>query len=131
MSNWLEDAERKKVFDDENASSQDMIQLRKTAILDNYQSNKELYDGFIAQMEELAIRVNELPLEYRASFGKLNYKYKEAKLDNHLYYISSSRRIQKRLKKSIFTYFKKYSFKHIRVGYFTVSRNMGVMDVEL
>jgi hypothetical protein len=131
MSNWLEDAERKKVLDDENASSEDRVQLRKAAILDNYQSNKELYDGFIAQMEELAIRVNDLPLDFRTSFGKLNYKYKESKLDNHLYYISSSRRIEKRLKKSIFTYFKKYSFKHIRVGYFTVSRNMGVMDIEL
>jgi len=131
MSNWLEEAESRKSVIDENGSSVDRGRQKKKAIAENYQSNKELYDRFISQLEDLAIRVNDLPMEYREAFGKINYKFKESKLDNHLYYLSCSQRIQKRLKKSIFTYFKRYNFKHIRVGYFTVSRQMGMIDVEL
>ena len=131
MSNWLEEAESKKSLMDENGASLDRTELKKEAIGQNYQANKELYESFIQRLEGLAIRVNNLPMEYRESFGKINYKFKESKLNNHLYYLSCSKRIQKRLKGSIFTYFKKYNFKHIRVGYFTVSRKMGMIDIEL
>jgi len=131
MSNWLEEAESKKALEEENTSITRRIEQKKEAILQNYQANKALYEGFINHMEDLANRVNELPMEYRETFGKINFRLKESKLNNHLYYLSSSKRIRRRLRKSIFTIFKKYSFKHIRVGYFTVSREMGMVDIEL
>lgn len=131
MSNWLEEAESKKALDEEVVSISQRIAQKKDEVRQNYQANKELYEGFIKQLEELSERVNDLPMEYRNSFGKINFRVKESKLDNHLYYLTSSKRIKRRLRNSLFTYLKKYNFKHIRVGYFTISREMGMMDIEL
>ena len=131
MSNWLEEAESKKKREEEAASITKRIEQKKDAVRQNYEANKDLYEGFIQQLKELSGRVNDLPMEYRDSFGKINFRVKESKLNNHLYYLTSSKRVKKRLHKSFFTFFKKYSFKHIRVGYFTISREMGMMDVEL
>ena len=131
MSNWLEEAENRKSLEEENANSEDSKKFKKKAIKENYEANKLLYDKFLDHLESLAKRVNDLPMEYRDSFGKINFRHKNSKLDNHLFYLSSSRRILKRRWKGILPYSKKDSFKYIRVGYFTISREMGMMDLEL
>ena len=73
MSNWLEEAESKKSLMDENGTSLDKTELKKEAIAQNYKANQELYERLIQQLEGLAVRVNDLPMEYRESFGKINY----------------------------------------------------------
>ena len=131
MSNWLEEAESRKSLEEENDSSISKTELKKEAIRKNYEAHQSFYEEFINHLENLAERVNDLPMEYRDSFGKINFKHKDSKLDNHLFYLSSSRRIKKRRKKSILTFFKKDNYKHVRVGYFTISREMGMLDLEL
>jgi hypothetical protein len=131
MINWLEEAESRKRVTGENDVSADRIQLKKEAVRQNFQANQQLYDNFIKHLTGLVERVNNLPMEDREPFAKLTLKSKDSKLDNHFYYLSSSRRIQKRLYKNLFKYFKKYNFKHIRVIYLTVSQKMGMIDVEL
>ncbi len=131
MSHWLEEAERKISQDDEKLSLENKLKARKEGIRINYLENKAYYDGFISQLEEISVRINELPLEYRMVFGKLNFNSKESSLGNKLYYITSSQRIKKRLYKGVLNFFKKHHFKYIRVAYFTVSRHPGLIDIEL
>ncbi len=130
MSHWLEEAESFKELD-EGRTADEAIKKKKKAIRENYETNGEKYELFLKELQSLADRVNNLPKEFREEFGKLNYNFKDSKLDNHLFYLSTSRRVQRRLYQGIFTYFKKYTFKHIRVAYFTMAREMGMFDIEL
>ncbi|HSG67141.1 MAG TPA: hypothetical protein VK994_00445, partial [Bacteroidales bacterium] len=110
MSHWLEEAEnRKKSI--ESDSAVDKVKKKKKAIRENYDANREYYDRFVKNLESLALRINDLPKEYREDYGKVNFNFKDSKLDNQLFYLSTSRRIQKRLYRSLLTYFKKYTFK--------------------
>jgi hypothetical protein len=131
MNNWLEEAESKnqKVDDSDNVFAK--IQAKKKDIARNYESNKDAYDAFFQELNGLVQRVNNLPLEHRKQFGKLKIKEKESRLTNKLYYVSSSRRVSKRLYSGFFRFFSKSHFKNIRVCYFTISRNMGKVNVEL
>ena len=130
MSHWLEEAESRKDMVESNSAAE-IIKKKKTDILENYNANGKMYDGFLKELESLAERVNNLPKEYREDYGKINFNFKDSKLNNHLFYLSTSRRIHKRLYKGLLTYFKKYTFKHIRVAYFTIAREMGMVDIEL
>ena len=130
MSHWLEEAESRKEMV-ENHSGAEVIKKKKKDIRENYDANGKLYGSFLKELESLAERVNNLPKDYREDFGKINFNFKDSKLENHLFYLSTSRRIQKRLYTGLLTYFKKYTFKHIRVAYFTISREMGMFDIEL
>lgn len=130
MSHWLEEAESRKEMV-ESHSAVDVIKKKKKDIQENYAANSKLYENFLKELESLAERVNSLPTEYREDYGKINFNSKDSKLDNHLFYLSTSRRVHKRIHSGLFTYFKKYTFKHIRVAYFTIAREMGMFDIEL
>lgn len=131
MSNWLEEAENSNILVDEHGSLEEKLELKKKAIQQNYLANQSRFDEFNVKLKELVKRVNDLPAEYREPFGKISFCSKETKLDNHLYYISSSMRIKKRLYRNVSRFFKKHTFKKIRVAYFTVSRQQGMIDIEL
>lgn len=131
MSNWLEEAEGSIALSNDHDRLDEKIRKKKESIQKNYLANQSLYDNFIKELRSLSKRVNDLPAEYRDPFGKISFHVKDSKLDNHLYYLSSSTRIKKRMFKSIIHFFKTYTFKRVRVAYFTVSSEMGKIDVEL
>ncbi len=131
MPHWLDEIERFESRKHRSASSSARVQDKKFRIQQNYQKNKEIYDSFIAKLNSLSERVNNLPLEYREVFGKINFKAKSSKLDNQLNYYSSSRRLQKLQFKSIINPLKHVHFKHVRVVYFNVAKIMDKVEVEL
>jgi hypothetical protein len=131
MANWLEEAERSAVMKNDPAKLREKTRLRKEKIRGNYQVNGKAYEAFAGLVNTLAERINKLPLEYRESFGKITFRNRESKLENGLYYISASKRYRKRLYIGLPGFFRKTGFKHIRVAYFTISRQMGKVDIEL
>lgn len=131
MSNWLEEAESNNKPQNGSQISKDKIQQKIDAISQNYTANKETYDAFIKELRNLVERVNNLPLEHRKEFGKLKINTKKSKLNNELYYLTSSRSVNKRVYRGFFSLLSKSHFKNIRVAYFTVSRHMGMMNTEL
>lgn len=131
MNNWLEEAENKNKKPDDSANIFAKIQSKKKDVARNYEANKDAYDAFFQELAGLVQRVNGLPLEYRKQFGKLKIKEKESRLNNKFFYLSSSRRVSKRLYSGFLSFFSMSHFKNIRVCYFTVSRKMGMVNVEL
>jgi hypothetical protein len=131
MINWIEEAERSSVMENDPEKLREKIRVRKEKISANYQANGKAYEEFAGLVKSLAERINNLPIEYRESFGKVNFRKKESKLNNSLYYVSASSRYRKRLYTGFPAFFRKTSFKHIRVAYFTISRHMGMADIEL
>jgi hypothetical protein len=131
VAHWLDEIERQESRRKGSASNSARVQDKKFRIQQNYQKNKELYDGFIAKIQTLVKRVNTLPLEYREVFGKINEKVKDTRLDNHLSYFSSSRRIEKTEFRGILQPFKTVHYKHVRVIYFNVAKLMDRVEVEI
>lgn len=131
MAHWLEEAERKIHRREKRPSESVRIQEKKFLIQQNYEKNKEVYDGFINKLKELVERVNNLPMEMRDPFGHMDAVEKESKLDNHLVYFSSKVRIRKKTILPKFPFIKFTNFKHIRVIYFCVSKYTGKVEVEV
>ena len=94
MSNWLDQAESRAVIIDDQSSLQDKLLLKEEAIQKNYLDHQLPFDDFIAELEKLVNRVNDLSMAYRQPFGKISLHSKDSRLDNHLHYISSSNRIK-------------------------------------
>jgi hypothetical protein len=128
---WLDEIERQESRRKGSASNSARVQDKKFRIQHNYQKNKDTYDGFVGILQSLVKRVNNLPLEHREVFGKLNEKVKDTRLDNHLSYFSSSRRIEKTEFKSILQPFKTVHYKHVRVIYFNVAKIIDKVEVEI
>jgi hypothetical protein len=128
---WLDDIERQESRKHGHASDSARIQDKKFRIQQNYAKNKKVYDGFINRLHALVDRVNNLPMEYREEFGKINFREKESKLNNRLRYFSSSRRTQKIEFKSILSPFKSVHYKHVRLIYFNVAKLMDKVEVEI
>jgi hypothetical protein len=131
VSHWLEDIERHESRKHGHASDSARIQDKKFRIQQNYDKNSQVYNDFIDRLHALTDRVNGLPLEYREEFGKINFKEKESKLNNHLKYFSSSRRTQKVEFKGWFSPFKNVHYKHVRLIYFNVAKLMDKVEVEI
>ena len=131
MAHWLDEIERQESRRRGSASDSARVQDKKFRIQQNYQKNKDLYDGFIAKVQALVNRVNNLPVEHREVFGKINEKLKDTKLNNHLSYFSSSRRIEKTEFKSILSPFKTVHYKHVRIIYFNVAKLIDKVEVEI
>ena len=131
LSHWLEEIERIESRKHRSASDSARIQDKKFRIQQNYAKNKGAYESFLQKLNGLVERVNNLPLEYRELFGKINGKAKSSRLDNHLHYFSSSRRIQRMQFKNFLQPFKNVHFKHIRVIYFNVAKVMDKVEVEI
>ena len=131
MGHWLDDIERQESRKHGHASDSARIQDKKFRIQQNYAKNMKVYDGFINRLHALVDRVNNLPMEYREEFGKINFREKESKLNNRLRYFSSSRRTQKIEFKSILSPFKSVHYKHVRLIYFNVAKLMDKVEVEI
>jgi hypothetical protein len=100
-------------------------------IQQNFEKNKERYNGFVATMDNLIGRVNDLPMEYREVFGKLKSEAKQTRLDNKLHIYSGSRRVQKTEFKNILRPFKTVHYKHVRIIYFNIAKLMDKVEVEV
>ena len=131
MSHWLDEIEQQESRRKGSASGSARVQDKKFRIQQNYQKNKETYGGFISKMQSLVERVNNLPMEHREVFGKINTKQKESRLDNHLSYFSSSRRTEKTEFKNLLHPFKMIHYKHVRVIFFNVAKLMNKVEVEI
>jgi hypothetical protein len=131
VGHWLDDIERQESRRHGHASDSARIQDKKFRIQQNYAKNKKVYDGFINRLHALVDRVNNLPMEYREEFGKINFREKESKLNNRLRYFSSSRRTQKMEFKGILSPFKSVHYKHVRLIYFNVAKLMDKVEVEI
>ena len=131
MSHWLDDIERIESRKRRSAADSARIQDKKFRIQQNYEKNREVYDGFMQKLLSLVERVNNLPLEYREVFNKISGQQKRSKLDNHLHMFSSSRRTEKTMFRSFLQPFKSVHFKHVRVIYFNVAKVMDKVEVEI
>jgi hypothetical protein len=131
VAHWLDEIERQESRRRGSASGSARVQDKKFRIHQNYEKNRETYDGFVGKLQSLVNRVNNLPLEYREVFGKINTKLKDSRLDNHLSYFSSSRRIEKTEFKSLLNPFKTVHYKHVRVIYFNVAKLVDKVEVEI
>jgi hypothetical protein len=131
VAHWLDEIERQESRRRGSSSGSARIQDKKFRIQQNYAKNKEIYDAFISKVQSLVVRVNNLPMAHREVFGKISEHQKETKLDNHFFYFSSSRRIEKTEFKSILNPFKTVHYKHVRVIYFNVAKLMDKAEVEI
>jgi len=131
MTHWLDEIERQESRRKGSASGSARVQDKKFRIQQNYIKNKDIYEGFIGKLQSLVNRVNNLPLEYREIFGKINEQQKDSRLDNHLSLFSSSRRTEKTEFKSLLNPFKTVHYKHVRVIYFNVAKLMDKIEVEI
>jgi len=132
MANWLEEAEqRQKRHQHDPESLSQKILEKKEGIKENYSRNHQAYDQFIAQLNNYVQRVNNLPPEERGAFGKIKSTTKKTRLDNHLAIFASSQRQNKTKFLFFFPLLKDEHSKNIRVIYLCVSKNLGMIDVEI
>ena len=131
MAHWLDEIERRESRRKTSGLSSARVQDKKFRIQQNYAKNHEIYDGFLDKMKILVKRVNELPLEYRDVLKMINFTDKDTKLENHLVYFSSSRRVEKMAFKTILKPFKRIHFKHVRVVYFNIAKHLDKVEVEI
>ena len=131
MTNWLEEAERQVRRQEKGSMGTERMVIKRDRIRENYQKNQATYDNFTSRLNSLVVRVNNLPLEQRKRFGKIDAKNKESKLDNQLYIYSSSRRMQKRELRSFWNIFRPAHYKHIRVIYISVSKFPDMAEIEV
>ena len=132
MDNWLEEIEerqKKKLTLSEKAKKR--IQAKKEKVVINYTKNKDAYLNFINKLNQLVNRVNTLPEEERNEFIVINSKFKKTEFDNQLHIYSTSKRIYIYKKKFIFWGKKKYKFKYIRVIYFSISKEIDKVEIEI
>jgi hypothetical protein len=131
VTHWLDDIERRESRKQGHASDSARIQDKKFRIQQNYEKNQKVYNDFIERLHSLVDRVNNLPLEYREEYGKINFREKPSKLDNHLKYFSSSRRTQKTEFKGLLHPLKIVHYKHVRIIYFNIAKHMDKVEVEI
>ncbi len=132
IPNWLEKAELSQTkHQQKQISKKDKNEKLRKDISQNFNKNAQEYDGFIQQMNLLIGRINALPIIDRQPFGVIKTDKKDGKWDNHLYIFSSSERIEKRLFFSLISFLKKRTFKHLRVIYIRVSKELGFATIEL
>jgi hypothetical protein len=131
MKNWLEeieDQEQKKEALTDKAKQR--IQIKKEKAAANYKLNGSKYDSFISRVNELVKKVNNFPEEERKEFIEIDARMKETEFDNKLFVFSASKRVS--IHKMRFLFFGKemFRFKQFRVIYFSISKEMGKVDIE-
>lgn len=132
MSHWLEEAEREEQRKRVNPSRENAkIQDKIFRVKQNYDVNKETYESFIEYMFDLCGRANSLPQEKKLPWIHIDFKDKETKYKNHLYFASTAERVNKTVMTRSFPYIRRQHYKHVRDIYFSVSRKMGFADVEV
>ena len=131
MAHWLEEIERVESRKNRSARDSARIQDKIFRIKQNYEKNEKVYEGFINKLNSLIERVNNLPMEHREEFGKINTRFKETRLDNKLNYYSSSRRVERMEFRGILHPLKNVHYKHVRVIFFNVAKIMDKVEVEI
>jgi len=132
MSHWLEEAEREEQHKKQKPLKESAkIQDKMFRIKQNYEVNNEAYEAFISRLQDICERANNLPAERRDPWNHIDAKGKESKLQNHLYYFSTSQRFEKRVITKSFPFVKNQHYKNIRVAYFSISKEMGKAEVEI
>jgi len=132
MDSWL-----KQVEADQNKHSVSKerahrhIQERRLRIESNYANIKEEYGTLVQLFKNMTLRVNSLPIETRQDFGKIRYSFKQTDLNNQLHIFSTSRKVSLRKLTWLLPFIRKIRAKHIRVLFLTVSREPGMVELEL
>ncbi len=132
MSHWLEDAEREEQRKKQKPLKESAkIQDKIFRINQNYEVNSEAYEAFVQRLQDICERANNLPIEKREPWLNIDAKAKESKLENHLYSFSASQSYDRRVITKSFPFVKNQHYKHARVIYFSVSKEMGKAEVEV
>lgn len=133
MTHWLEEAEHEKQEDPRRKQkvSRTIIQQKTEDIRKNYEANKEAYDNFINALFSVCQRANSLPAEMREPWGIIETKAKESKLNSHLFSFLTRERFDMRAPTKSFPFMKLQHYKHVRKIMFSVSKDMGMANVEV
>ncbi len=132
MPHWLEEAEREEQRKRERPSRESAkVQDKIFRIRENYKANKKAYEDFIDYFFDLCSRANTLPAEKKLPWNQIDFKQKESKLDNHLYYASTSESLDKIVKTTAFPFIKRQHYKHARSVHFNISKKMDFAEVEI
>lgn len=131
MTHWLEDAEKHHTPEGDSLSGNERFNLKYQKIQLNYAQYQKQYDAFIGEMHGLILRVNNLPVNQRVPFSKMEGREKESRLKNKLNIFSSSQRINKSGFFGFLPFVKTHHFKHIRVVFITISDKPGMIDLEM
>lgn len=132
MAHWLEEAERDEIRKKQKTSKESArIQDKIFNIEKNYEANKEKYDDFIELMHDLCERANSLPAEKREPWKIIEFKEKESKLNNRLFHASTSEGFDKTVAIKAFPFIKNQHYKHVHGIYFSVSKEMGIIEIEV
>ncbi len=132
MTHWLEEAEKDLQQEPKKLRvCWTRIQQKTDDIKKNYEANKEAYDGFINTMQNICQRANNLPPEAREPWGIIESKAKESKLDSHLVSFLTRERFDMRVPTKFFPFMKLRHYKHVRKIMFSVSKDMGMANVEV
>lgn len=131
MPHWLDLEEQQHNPDKRAEVKEQLISRKRQEVLINYKQISEKYNTFLNEIYQLIERVNNLPVESRLGFGKIEGRSKDSRLNNYLNIFSSSRKIKKTSPLNIFSFFKRKSFKNIRVAYVNISTHSGRVDIEI
>ncbi len=132
MAHWLEEAEREELRKRQKMSKESAkIQDKIFRIQQNYAAHGDKYDEFIEMMHDLCERANTLPADKRVPWNVIEFKNKESKLDNHLYAATTSKRFDKTVAIKTFPFIKSQHYKHVHAIYFSMSKEMGMVEIEV
>jgi len=131
MPHWLDEAERSINRHYEPGDRSARISHKYHRIQENYSHNGAAYNAFLASVNKLVERVNNLPVALRKPFGKIDSREKESKLNNHLNIFSSSMRLKKKRFLGFLPLPGAAHFKHFRVIFINISDHEGCIDIEI
>lgn len=131
MDNWIEAEEqeleeRRKFSIDERRR----LDAKKAKIKDNFLAHREKYTNFMNELFNLTDRVNNLPESKRADYHEIEGRTKESPLDNKLTIFTGSKRVELKLFTGLFSGYDMFKYKHVRVIYLFVSKEMGKIEIE-
>ncbi len=131
MKSWLEEIEERELKKAAlSANTEQRIQLKTEKIAANYLQNKDHYENFISNLTGLVQKANSLPNDEKKDFSQIDIQLKDTNFNNKLTVFSSSTRFSISKKKYLFFGNVVFRFKHIRVFYFSISKELGKINIE-
>ena len=132
MEHWLEQAENKKQEKvNKSKVSRTKIRRKMEGIKQNYEANKEAYDGFINSLFTTCQRANNLPPEAREPWDNIESQARTSKLDNHYFTFGARERFDKKVPAKTFPFIKTRHYKHVRKIMIAVSETLGMVNIEV
>ncbi len=132
MTHWLEEAENKKQEKvNKSKVSRTKIRNKMEGIKQNYETNKEVYDGFINSLFTVCQRANNLPPESRQPWDAIESKARASKLDNHYFTFGTKERFDKKVPTKTFPFIKTRHYKHVRKIMIAISETIGMVNIEV